>query len=251
MSRYGVAVDLRLCSAVEMTSPRLLTLAALLLGLTACTTGAPIEPITAEQTTADPVTADIVWQPGMSGLQIVRERCRAASGQALVDCFATGSADIGASEAAVAFSKRLPQPGFARDFRPGAPVAIAYVYYVFRANEMQGWFIVNGDPPMIDVDDPDLVDFDRLRDDPRIRRIAEEYPKVTLWPGDRSGMDGPEIRQHPDGGVSVIVGYELHDYCHACAVIGRMRYAFDFDADGRLTGTRLVSVEPMEAGLPE
>ncbi|MBV8736858.1 MAG: hypothetical protein JO007_06300 [Alphaproteobacteria bacterium] len=81
-----------------------------------------------------------------------------------------------------------------------------------------------------------------MRSSPAYTEIRHHYPNVTFWPGDR-GRSGPKVSEN---GREIIVDYLLRDLCHACAIIGRVRYAFDFDADGKFLGTRLVSVMPAE-----
>jgi hypothetical protein len=54
----------------------------------------------------------------------------------------------------------------------------------------------------------------------------------------------PQGRKH--NGREIIVGYQLGGLCHACAIVARLQYAFDFDAGGKLLGTRLAAVNPIE-----
>jgi hypothetical protein len=81
-----------------------------------------------------------------------------------------------------------------------------------------------------------------LRAAPSYRAILGRFPSVSFWPGDR-GAEKPEVRKR---GRQFVVAYLLRDQCHACAVVGRVRFAFSFDRNGRFLGTRLVSVIPAE-----
>jgi hypothetical protein len=45
-------------------------------------------------------------------------------------------------------------------------------------------------------------------------------------------------------GRAFVVGYLLRDLCHACAIVGRVRFAFDFNTGGTFLGARLMSVTP-------
>jgi hypothetical protein len=98
--------------------------------------------------------------------------------------------------------------------------------------------LVNGTSPLIDVDDRRHLPLPPMRASAAYAEIRRRYPNVTSWPGDR-GASQPEVSQN---GREIIVGYLLRDLCHACAIVGRVRYAFDFSADGKFLGTRLVSV---------
>jgi hypothetical protein len=79
-----------------------------------------------------------------------------------------------------------------------------------------------------------------MRSSPAYGEIYRRYRNVTFWPGDR-GAAAPEVLQ---SGREIVVGYLLRNQCHACAIVGQVRYAFDFDADGKFLRTRLVSVIP-------
>ena len=187
------------------------------------------------------VTAAAVWQPGPGFLRRFHARCDGRTGSAFDACFAAAMAAAGASKAALDFTRRLGNEAYLQAFDPtGGPVAVAHVVYLFRANENDAWLLVNGVPPLIDVDDRRNLPFVQMRSSLAYRAIYHRYRNVTFWPGDRGAAD-PEISQN---GREIVVGYLLRDLCHACAIVGQVRFAFDFDADGKLLGTRLVSVTP-------
>ncbi len=145
-------------------------------------------------------------------------------------------AQAGASPAALAFTRRLDNEAYleALDETAG-PVAVAHVFYPFRANENQAWLLVNGAPPLIDVDDRRDLDLAALRSSPAYAAIRRRYPNVSFWPGDR-GRAAPQIGEN---GREFVVGYLLRDLCHACATVGHVRFAFEFDAAGTFLGTQL------------
>ncbi|MGA8760458.1 MAG: hypothetical protein WB611_29880 [Stellaceae bacterium] len=138
-------------------------------------------------------------------------------------------------------TRRLDNQAYLQALEPtGGPVAVAHVFYPFRANENDAWFLVNGVPPLIDVDDQRNLPLAEMRSSAAFAEIHQHYPNVTFWPGGR-GRSGPEMS--PDG-RQIVVGYLLRDLCHACAIVGRVRYGFDFSANGRFIGARLVSITP-------
>ena len=59
----------------------------------------------------------------------------------------------GASPAALAFTRRTGSQAYLRALREAGNVDVALAIYPFRANENEVWLLVNGDPPLIDVDD--------------------------------------------------------------------------------------------------
>jgi putative hemolysin len=208
---------------------------------------------------ADPqlkIGAEAVWQPGMQFMQSVRQACSNA-GLNYGDCLISQMPGAGAPPQAVAFSKLLEkesdgQIGYMRDFRKTGRVDIAYVDYPIRANENQGCLLVNGSPPMIDVDDFKLLDQNTMKSDPSYTSLASKNPEVTIFPGDRGGTTYPQLEPLPQGGQRFIVSYYLLKGCHACARLGTASFAFDFDSSGKFLGTKFLRVgKPPGAGTQE
>jgi len=170
-------------------------------------------------------------------------RCDGRSGAGFDACFAAAMAKAGASKAALDFTRRLGNEAYLQALDDsGGPVAVAHVFYPFRANENDAWLLVNGGPALIDVDDRRNLTLAAMRSSAAYHEIHHRYRNVTFWPGDR-GASAPAVIQ---GGREFVVGYLLRDLCHACATVGRVRFAFDFDAGGKFLGTRLVSVAAAE-----
>ena len=187
------------------------------------------------------VTAAAVWHPAAGFMADFHGQCDGQRGAAFDACFAAAMAQSGASAAALAFTKRFDNQAYLQALEPtGGPVAIAHAVYPFRANENDAWLLVNGTPPLIDVDDQRSLPLAQMRSSPAYTEIRHHYPNVTFWPSDR-GRSGPKVL---DNGREILVDYLLRDLCRACAIVGRVRYAFDFDADGKFLVIRLVSVIP-------
>lgn len=186
------------------------------------------------------VTAAAVWNPDAGFMQRLHQQCDGRSGVAFDVCFAAAMASAGAPPAALEFTRRLDNQAYLQALDEcGGPVALAHVFYPFRANENNAWFLVNGIPALIDVDDRRYLALAAMRDSVAYSELHRRYPNVTFWPGDRS-VSGPEPAP---GRREFIVGYLLRDQCHACAIVGRVRFAFDFDAVGKFLGARLISVD--------
>jgi hypothetical protein len=187
------------------------------------------------------VTAAAVFRPDPGFFARFHRQCDGRTGAAFDTCFAAAMAQASASPQALDFSRALGNQAYLQGLQPtGGPIAIAHVVYPFRANENDEWLLVNGAPPLIEVDDLRKLSA-QLASAPVYREIHRRYPNVTLWAGDR-GAKRPKIVQN---GREVIVGYVLRDLCHACAIIGRVCYVFDFDNTGKFHGARLVSINPV------
>jgi hypothetical protein len=188
------------------------------------------------------VTQAAVWHPPPDFFERFHRHCDGWRGVDFEACFARAMAAAGAPPEALAFTRRLDNQAYLTALvGTGGPIAVAHVFHPFRANENDAWLLVNGMPPLIDVDNQQYLDLDRLRSSPVYQAIRRRYPNVDFWPGDRAG-GGPQVIA---GGREIAVGYVLRDLCHACAIVGHARFAFDFAVDGKFLGTRLVAVTPV------
>jgi hypothetical protein len=188
---------------------------------------------------AERVTPAAVWRAPAGFMSRFHTACAGLGGGAFDACFVTSMRKAGASPAALAFVRRLDGEAYLEALvETDGSVALAHVVFPFRANENEAWFIVNGTPPLIDVDDERYLALAAMQAAPAYIAIARQFPEVTFWPGDR-GREGPQVRVR---GRRIVVDYRLRNLCHACAVVGHARFAFDFDAAGKFLGTRLVSV---------
>ncbi|PKN60957.1 MAG: hypothetical protein CVU53_00430 [Deltaproteobacteria bacterium HGW-Deltaproteobacteria-11] len=183
------------------------------------------------------------WSPATQVMGMIRTACAPLAGTAFEECFIAGMQKSGASPQAVAFTKSIGNLGYMEALRRSGPVDIAFVVYPFRANENQGFLLINGTPPQIDVDDLNLLSPENFKKDPRYASLKRQYPAVALWFGDRSGRDFPRMERTPDGGQRFIVRYRLLNGCHACELAGYAGYAFEFDKTGRFSGTKYLGIE--------
>lgn len=182
-----------------------------------------------------------LWAPGMTEMQMIRQGC-ASTGSQFGKCFADGMKKSGASPQAVAFTHMIDDTGYMRDFRQVGRVSIAYVYFPFRANENQGAYLVNGTPSLIDIDGQSLLAQNELKKNLIYTRLAQKYPQIAIFPGDRSGTNYLSAEKMPGDGQRFIISYKLQNACHACAQVGTAKFAFNFDRTGKFLGTRLLSV---------
>jgi hypothetical protein len=189
-----------------------------------------------------PVGADAMWQPPAQFVEGIRKTCGK-------DCFAKQMAAV-APPAAVAFARSIDGEGWLRDFRKVARVDIAYVEYPFRANENQGWLLVNGSPSLVDVDNLQKLSKSELADNLAWSKLIAQSPHAALFPGDRSGTTDPMAILYPDGSQEFVVGYRVLDGCHACAQLGVAFLDFEFNPKGKLTAMEFLDVVPSPSDGP-
>lgn len=189
------------------------------------------------------VTAEAVWRPTAEQIAAIRKNCREEPAK-IGECFVSAMRSSGASREAVAFAKSLSDKGYGylRDFRGTGNVGIAYVEYAFRANEMEGVFLVNGSPTPLDVDDPSLISPDDLLKNDSYAELLRRYPNLARFPGDRFHTNQPVEKSLGGAAQEFDVGYALRDGCHACAAVGELQLAFDFDSTGKFKGARVEQV---------
>lgn len=189
-----------------------------------------------------PVGPDAVWSPSEGFLAAFHAACDAAGGKDFAGCFVEQMAKAGASEAALVFARSTGGMGYLTRLRETGKVDVAYAVYPFRANENKVCLLVNGQPPMIDVDDPARIDRKALEANPGWTELRKAFPDVAFFPGPRGDGQNPRAVQRKNGGQSFIVIYALTDGCHACKVVGYARVEFDFDVEGRFLETRIEQV---------
>ena len=199
----------------------------------------------AQNQTDQKFDASALFQPGMSTMQMARETCTKVPGPQFGECFVQQMQAAGASPQAVAFMHAIHNDGFLRDFKSTGRVDIAFVLYPFAANENQHCVLVNGTPNLIDVDDYELLPKDDLPKNPQYAALLKKYPNIAVFPGNRSGTKFISAKKLPDGGQRFLVPYVLVDGCHACARVGSLQLAFDFDSAGKFLGAKVTSVKPL------
>jgi hypothetical protein len=203
---------------------------------------------------APAIDKDSEWKATKETIQAIHKECAEKQAPDFGKCFVDFMARSGASPKAVAFAKSTDNTGYLGRFFKRGRVDLAYVLYPFRANENQGWLLVNGDPPMIDIDDLSNLPQHQLEQNPTYLRIKDKYPKVMLFGGDRMMERPPQMqtsmaifgkskRQEFD------VNYRLLNGCHACEEVGWATFAFDFDAEGNFLGAKLLGVYPIDTEL--
>lgn len=191
------------------------------------------------------VDSNVVWQAPPDFRTLLDKNCDFLKGRAFPQCFLKLMKKNGATPEAIRFTMSTDTTGYVRHFVDSGKVDIAYVFYPARANENFGITLVNGKPPMIDVDDFRYVDLTELKKDSIYMGIVDSFPDAAVWPGDRYHLSEPQYESLPSGGQRFIVQYLLKNACHACKNIGIVDFAFDFDSSGTFEGARLLRVVPI------
>jgi hypothetical protein len=192
-----------------------------------------------------PIGPDAVWHPPEGFLVAMHQACDGASGAAFGNCFVAQMEKAGASPAALAFARRTGHEAYAAAFRKAGVVDVVFATYPFRANENSACFLVNGDPAMLDVDDPTKIDRAALASNRAYAGLLKSYPHLAIFPGPRTGELAVISTHLKGGGQHFQVDYTLVDGCRACTRVGSLRMAFDFAVNGRFVGTRLLAVRPL------
>jgi predicted secreted protein len=193
------------------------------------------------------ITAKSVWTPTPDQLSDIRRKCTEGDPAQHEACFLDAMKTAGASDEAMAFVKAFAAGdglAYIRAFRDTGRVDIAYIEYLFRANDLDGILLVNGVPSIIDVDDYKFLSQEDLRKNDDYAAVLQKYPNVGVFPVDRYHTELPVANVTPNGGQEFQVEYLLQDGCHACARIGTLIVAFDFDSSGRFTEVSALGVRP-------
>lgn len=201
--------------------------------------------ITAAQLAAQ-VGPEAIWEPKPADLQTMRAQCQTelANYSGCLLSKLKAAAPLPAASFMTWLNAHTNNVGWMTGFRktPGA-VGIAYVVFPLRANQNQEWLIVNGQPPVIDVDDLQSLPKKEMERNAVYVSIKRASSNAILFPGDRGESAGPRIQQLSGDQVRLMIDYYLQE-CHACARLGTARFGFDFSKDGKFLGARFVDVQP-------
>jgi len=203
------------------------------------------------QGTADRITAAAVWQMPSTFLAAAHKACdNAPQPPSFADCFINQMSKAGAPPAAVAFTQELQKQskgdvGIMSGFDKVGPVVdVAFITYPLRANTNNGLLFINGTPRIINAEDLSLLNQAEMQQSPQFQNTKNQFPKVSVWPGDRDGTTWPNSNSNSEGGVSFTLGYPLINGCHACARAGFAEFNWKFGPTGKFLGTSFMGMTP-------
>ena len=191
------------------------------------------------------IGSSAVWQVSTQFLATAHAACDNSSPGA--ECMIEQMAKAGAPVDAVSFTRELYKQshgdfGVMTGFQSQAPVAFAWITYPLRANTNYGLLFVNGKPPIINVEDLQLLDAKTMEHSFQFQDLKNQFPQANLWPGDRDGKTWPNSQAGPNGGIQFVVSYPLRNGCHACASAGSALFNWNFDAQGKFLGTTFLGL---------
>ena len=201
-------------------------------------------------TSTGKITIANVWQIPATFLATAHKACdSAAQPPSFAECFINQMSNSGASPAAVVFTRTLQKQsggdvGIMSGFNKVGPVDVAFVVYPLRANTNNGILFVNGTPKIVNAENLKLLDQATMQQSPQFQNTKAQFPKVTLWPGDRDGTTWPNSSQNSEGGVSFTLGYPLLNGCHACERAGTAEFNWKFGPTGKFLGTTFMGMTP-------
>lgn len=195
------------------------------------------------------VAASAVWQVSPQFIATAPAVCEKSPPSKMGECLIDQMAKAGAPAAAVSFTRELYKQshgdvGIMTGFQDEGPVAFGWITYPLRANTNYGLVLINGHPPIVNVEDLKLLDRKTMEQSSQFQDLKNQFPKVDIWPGDRDGKIWPNSQTGPNGGIQFTVAYPLINGCHACAHAGLAIFNWNFDARGKFLGTAFQGLTP-------
>jgi predicted secreted protein len=184
-----------------------------------------------------------VWTPPAGTLEKIRDKCSSLQAPAFGECFVSGMKTEGASAQAMAFASRMGNLAYMTKFLETGRIDVAYVEHPFRANENYSWFLVNGTPDLVNVDDPAYRAKSGFEKDARYISLAKANPQLAWWPDDRTDKSMPMARSLKGQGQRFVISNRITDGCRACNYLGTAWFAFDFAQNGTFLGTKFLGIE--------
>jgi hypothetical protein len=172
------------------------------------------------------ITAAVVWDGDAAG---VHQHCDFGDYPCVLDLMRS----TGASEQAMLFGARVE--GWAYDFQELGAIDVVGWVAAFAANSIQGEYLVNGSPDLIDLSDYQLRPEDHVRAD--VRDMLTRFPDAPLF-------SHRFLRIEPiPNGTRFVVEADFAK-CNACRseVLARAEIAYDLDAEGAFQGSKLMRV---------
>jgi hypothetical protein len=199
---------------------------------------------------AKAITSSAIWRLTPDFLKRAHAACDHSTSPTPDECFLSQMAEAGAPRDAVQFSRRLfryngGEFGVMWRFQPLGPVDMAKVIYPLRdvaakwavGSRDHALLLVNGDPPIIDVDDLNKLDRHGLEHDGTYRAMKMSLPGLGLWGGGRGGTMWEPVHKRPDGGQSFDIYYVLNPGRPEGRWISGAHFDWNFDAAGKFLGT--------------
>lgn len=177
--------------------------------------------------------ARAVWPDGKLDAQCRQTHDASGAGR----CLLASMRRQGASRQARAFAAAqvaAGDPGWMDAYRRDGPVGIASITYPYRANTNEATVLIGSDGKLVDVDAFQPGAQDKARADYR-QILVGDPDAMVVAPGVFVGSGGAAPSR------DFLFRFRLAS-CHACASLGMMDVAYEFDATGHFVGQRVASV---------
>lgn len=191
---------------------------------------------------AETISSSAVWLPGPDFLESAHAACGHNTGRTLAECFISQMTKADAPRDAMKFCRQLylekgGEFGVMWRFQKLGPVDMTKVFYPLRTDDNYALLLVNGDPPIIDVDDLKKLDKHGLEQDEAYQLLKRLHPNLELWGGGRSGTMWDSVHKRADGGQSFDIVYLLNPVRPTSAWVSVAHFNWNFDANGKFLGT--------------
>jgi hypothetical protein len=196
----------------------------------------------ARSVASEVIGSDAIWELTSDFLKRVHSNCDHKANEKRDDCFIDQMARAGAPPAATRFSRRLllengGEFGVMMRFKKIGPVDMAKVLYPFRKDQNWALLLVNGNSPILDVDDLSKLDMTGIQLDAGYRAMKRAHPNLQIWGGPRGGSMWETVRKQPNGGLSFDIYYMLNPERPNGRWMSGANFDWNFDATGRFLGT--------------
>jgi hypothetical protein len=200
------------------------------------------------QSAADSIGQSAVWQLPSGFVTSAHSACdKVTPSLKFNECVMNQMSKAGAPADAVSFTRELykqtgGEVGIMQGFDKVGPVDIAWVTYPLRLTD--GLLLVNGQPKIINAENLKLLDQKGLQQSFQYQDLQNQFPNVSLWPGDRNGKTWPNSQTGSKGGLQFVIGYPLRNGCQTCAHAGFALFTWNFNPSGRFMGTTFMGLTP-------
>lgn len=205
--------------------------------------------VEANHETDDQISEEAIWNAGPEDLSAIGQACKATDAARFRDCFIEQMGEYASSDA-VAFtqmmaSQKLPRLGYLAGLREYGVVDLGYVTYPENGNSHQGWALVNGVPPVVNLDDVTILPKSAMEKDSQYIALRQDHPQIALTVTDeqRKTDAAPNIERLANEGERFVVPYSLQEPCAGCAPLAQAIFGFDFNDAGKLVGIKFLKVE--------
>lgn len=206
--------------------------------------------VKANEDTDDPVGPSAVWNPEKEDLAEIAQSCKDEAATAYNKCFIEQMGSYASSEA-VTFSEFLLQQtplraGYLSGLHEAGPIDLGLVTYPNSTDLNRGWVLVNGAPPIVDVDNLKLLPQSSMEKDARFSALRARHPQLQLAivNDDRSTETLPEMQALGDGSQRFVIHYSLKEPCPGCQAVAHASFGFDFDPTGTFLGVKFIQLVP-------